>query len=157
MAMLIAIANPRAVHAVAAALVHITNTPTNAVPAVLAPPASHIYYSAHGASFGGTSSLLFNLTQVPAGYTLVVESVTLQTRIESMNQPMQADFYGIPIPLFPYPGATYLTPFHNSVGNLGGRVFIGGGATPYCEASLQSLSRDGDLQCWVSGYLVPAQ
>jgi hypothetical protein len=157
-ASLIAIVSPRAVQAVAAALVQVTNTPTNAVPALLAPAASQIYQSYCFSGFGSTPSAKCYVTQVPAGQTLFVETVSIETTTENGNDPLAVALTGTGSYLFvPMIKQGSSGAWDIFVGTVGARMPYKQGANPFCSADLNSNSAAGVMQCSVYGYLAPAQ
>jgi hypothetical protein len=73
--LIVALASPRAVHAVAATLVQITNTATNAVPTVAADNPALQPFAWTGTSNNGNIYFLF---QTPADKRLVLETYSLE-------------------------------------------------------------------------------
>jgi hypothetical protein len=110
--LLIAAIAPRAVHAVAAALVQVTNTTANPAVTLDAEKTTRIPYvsSSLGSGPGGTCTPpigceFLAFTQVPAGYRLVVERVAGQLAASSPNHLGQfrilaGDIVGLPVEYF---------------------------------------------------------
>ena len=158
-ALLIAIASPRAVQAVTTAFVQVTNTPANAVPTMHAPAASQIYRGICGAFPAGNNSLQCSLASVPAGQTLFVETISLWVSTDAGVAPSGAQFYD---------GSYFVTvpmsaQANNSIGqaSFSGTVAVRAaypaGSYPACAVGLSGNSGGGGFQCAVYGYLAPTQ
>jgi hypothetical protein len=154
-ALLIAVASPRAVHAVAAALVQIVNTPATAVPILHAPAASQLYNHSCVVSFSGNSSSYCHLPTVPTGQTLFVETVSFWGHI-GVGTGVYEAYLGngtadglLYVPVSQqYPGFVE--------GTLSAKAFYGAGSTPMCSMSLDQTTGN-NFRCYVFGYLAPAQ
>jgi hypothetical protein len=154
-AILIAIASPRAAHAVAAALVQIVNTPANAVPATLSPPASQLYRNFCQGQFRGIAASC-SLVTVPAGQTLFVETVSLDIAANPGSD-LLAVLYGtstgavLNVPLYLQSNA--LTEWF---GTVAARVSFLAGETPTCQVRATAPDQHF-FSCSVFGYTVAAQ
>ena len=178
-AMLIAKASPRAVHAVTAALVQIVNTPTNAVPSIHAPAASQLYHGVCygywqvalvGGSYNATAHC--SLPAIGSGQILFIEQVSASTGTAIGSVPDGVTLYDptagssnfVFVPLLKQ--AT-IGAFDVYMGNAGGvRVGFPGPTQPTCTADVAgsggtsmppSEGIGGRLTCSISGYLTPAQ
>jgi len=161
-ALLIAIASPRAVQAVTAALVQIVNTPGNAVPVVQAPAAAQRYYSNCTDQIAGGTDATCYLTPVPAGQTLFVETISVQIATDMGNPPYVTGFAWqtgnlniVWIPMFKQAtDAPYVDWYQ---GTLAVKVMVPASIQPSCGLGLHVPSKYGAINCQVFGYLAPAQ
>ena len=164
-AMLIAIASPQAMHAVTAAVVQVVNTPTNAIPTMVAPAQAQIYESTCNTGFGPLGCELDHVT----GQTLIIESVSIQATTDQGVGVAEA------VVSFPKPGAShtfmsvYVPMFQQANTSSGSQAFAGNVGARAIDAVAPGTT--SDLVCWVStsapssggyscsvfGYLVPAQ
>ncbi|MBV8729800.1 MAG: hypothetical protein JO336_08315 [Acidobacteriia bacterium] len=153
-AFLFAIASPRAVHAVVAALVQVTNTPTNAVPAVQAPAASQLYRGSCSVEINGDQFPRCSFPQVPTGQTLFVETVSVSaitSETPLITQLVDQNGDSVFVPMTNQGEGNFL-------GTVGVRASFLSGVTPVCLVQLSSAVRNGGLlACNVFGYLAPAQ
>src|SRR5579871_298652 len=96
-AAIVTIISPRAVHAITAAMVQVVNTPTNALPTVHAPAASQLYSSYCYGSFSNPypNSASCQLAAVPAGQSLVIETVSTAISPDKGIYPFQAQIFGL--------------------------------------------------------------
>lgn len=102
-AVVLGLASPRAVHALASVLVTVTNTNTNPVNTADVDRASRIPYSSTAFAYtgGGTPSLTscfttncnFYFTPVPTGYRLVVENINASLTLPSTSKTPIAQLY----------------------------------------------------------------
>jgi len=155
---------PKAVHAAAAALVvDVANTPTTAVPVVLAPAASQLYSSSCTHSgFATGEGASCSLTAPPAGKTLFIETVSIEAGFDNGDVVYNAfvtttsDFQtnAVFIPMLQQ-GVLFGEAY--SVGTAAVRVWVASGVTPSCFLSLNNISESGGFTCNISGYLAPAQ
>lgn len=159
--LIVSLASPRAVHAIAAALVQVVNTPANAVPTMLAPAASQLYQSSCTGQSGGYANAFCLLDPVPAKQTLFVEAVNMIAYAESGNSPIQPYFSAAGNFDWSKPGNHFIPLFAQGsglwIGNLAGRVYSSATVRPGCYVYFASNSTGGTVICQVSGYLAPAQ
>jgi len=151
-------AAPRAAHAVVAALVQIANTPTNSVPVVVAPAANQLYHN-HCQNSNSSAEVGCFLPAVPAGETLIVQTAGISYAAPPGVTPIDS-FVGAPselivVPLFQQ-GSTNFATYYSGLA-VGANLAISGGLTPGCSADLNNFTTSGIFQCYVTGYLVPAQ
>jgi len=146
---------------VRAALVQIANTPVSAVPTVQAPPQAQIYRSNCEAPFSGTSQASCNLTAVPSGQTLFVETVSMATGVSPVSSPYFGAFrgsdysgpggsYRVYLPLIPQASTSGQSTF---LGTVSARTPILGPDTPVCEMVLtngSSLAGSALRGIWLS-------
>lgn len=161
--LVIAVATPRAVHAVVATLVDVANTPTSAVPTVLAPAASRLYSSSCSGTFGVSATFATcDFETVPAGETLIVETESIFAGVD----------YGVGLQFAQISNGTTILRMPlvlQSSGANGGsdqyvaaltaRIWVKAQQTPQCEVLLTGFNSDSfnNLSCSIFGYLVPAQ
>jgi hypothetical protein len=146
------VALPPAAKALVATLVQVVNTPTNAIPTVHAPAAANLYYSSCSGS-GGNSC---ELTAVPAGQTLFVETISMFANGPHGTVVGTGSFQG----WGPQGGQPILVPlqqtasnpsgFDDYAGNFAGRIFASAGPAPGC-----AMPTAATYTCWVYGYLTP--
>jgi len=174
-ALLIAALAPKAAHGLVAALVQIVNTPTSAVPAMLATGAGQLYQSNCDATWSSSEFVSCTLGAVPAGYTLFIETVSIHSESDigddlrwaflttqtSAPYPHSGETPSSPVPpsMDGIGAATVYVPLtkganfgiHDLAGTVSARVWSSG--SPVCGAVLKSPSTDGEMDCTVWGYL----
>ena len=161
LALVIMIASPRAARALAAAMVQIMNTPTNAVPAVLAPAANQIDREVCSGFQGGTANLVTcNYNVVTSGKTRVIDTFSIFLFVPHGVGPTSAYLSSndgtstIYVPLIQQASAGALDYY---VGNVtGARFYVAAGTYPSCNVVLNSTS-EAQMECHILGYSVPAQ
>jgi hypothetical protein len=168
---------PKIAHAAVAALVQVVNTPTTAVPAVLGTGAGQLYQSSCNALWMSGTLASCTLGAVPAGYTLLVETVSMHVVTDLGASPAVAYLINATSASYPHSGETPSSPLvpippsilgepllwvpltqggktavQEYVGTVSARVWSS--AAPVCQAELTTGSLDGDIDCTVWGYLV---
>lgn len=78
---------PKTAHALVAALVQVSNTPSSAVPVVHAPAASTVYFATCEGVFSGLSQAECSTPPVPAGRSLVIEAASIFSQTSSGADP----------------------------------------------------------------------
>lgn len=154
---------PKTAHALVAALVQVTNTPSNAVPVMYAPAASNVYFATCEGFFSGSSSSSCTMPPTPADRTLVIEAASIITQTGVGSDPSNAviyasgdgPFFSIPMQL-----QSPQNLIDDYTGQLQGRITIpaiaGFGLTPSCEVVLGKNSSLGEFYCTISGYTIAA-
>lgn len=168
---------PKIAHAAVAALVQVVNTPTTAVPAVLGTGAGQLYESSCNALWSSSALASCTLGAVPAGYTLVVETVSMHVVTDLGVGLGVAYLINATSASYPHSGETPSSPLVPSppsilgepllwvpltqggkttiqeyAGTVGARVWSS--SAPVCQAELTAGSLNGDMDCSVWGYLI---
>ena len=152
-------AAPKAVHAAAALLVEVANTPTSSVPMVAAPAASQLYSSSCTNYWSGGSGIGCFFAPPPAGKTLFIETMSISSVTDSAAVgPAEAEInsnngsgYSVYIPMVQQVGGSYF------VGTVAGRMWVKAGESPDCFVQSWGNSQSGGITCNAIGYLAPAQ
>jgi hypothetical protein len=160
---------PKAAHAVVAALVQVVNTPTSAIPTVLAPAASNIYISSCSGLYNGSTGNVCDFSAVPPGQTLVVTALTIWSESTPGADPQLAQLALQVYPLGPFWFAVPMGRQASSgtydyyTGTLAGPIVIPSGTWPFspgpeCQVFLNgnSTAEYSSFQCTISGYFVPS-
>jgi hypothetical protein len=154
---------PKTAHALVAALVQVSNTPSSAVPVMYAPAASNVYFASCEGFFSGGSLGSCTMPPTPADRTLVIEAASILTQTAPgvdpsygfLNTSSQGPVFVIPMQRqSPFGGVD------SYAGQLQGRITIpaitSDGLTPSCGVALGQNSSFGELFCAISGYTIPA-
>jgi|SRR5580658_9519544 hypothetical protein len=160
---------PKAAHALVAALVQVVNSPTTAVPTVLAPAASNIYLSICSVGYNGATGNVCDFSAVPPGQTLVVTALTIWSESTPGADPQLAQ---LALPVYPAGPFWFAVPmvrqassstYDYYAGTLAGPILIPAGTWPFspgpqCQVFLNgaSTTSNSQFQCTISGYLVPS-
>ena len=158
-AVIVVLVTPKTAHALVATLVQVENTPTTAVPTVIAPAAGQLYNSVCSVDTNGPGFSECNFTPVPAGKTLIVETGSVETESLGASAPFLARlvdsntfnlFVSIPLVQEGSNGGST-----NFAGALSGRIGIS--VTPGCQVGFGGALVENRIFCALSGYLVSAQ
>jgi hypothetical protein len=163
---IVAAVAPKTAQAIVSTFVQVTNTPTTAVPTVIAPAASQLYGSSCGAEMEGPGLANCSFTPVPAGQTLIAETLSirvLEVGAATASTPywngLTANNALLYVPLFPQGGDGSTAPAFT--GAFSGRLEIAGSNTSAPPACFLNFSGSGTVEnqfsCFLTGYLVPAQ
>ncbi len=154
---------PKTAHALVAALVQVSNTPSSAVPVVHAPAASTVYFATCEGVFSGLSQAECSTPPVPAGRSLVIEAASIFSQTTSGADPGLTRIFtpesGVDFAISMQSQATFAG-IDNYTGQLQGRLTLpavgSSEMTPTCTALLNTGSSTGGIYCTVSGYTIPA-
>jgi hypothetical protein len=141
--------------------VTVSNTPTTAIPVVIAPAASALFGTSCITTFGGSSnsaSCPF-APAVTSGMTLYVESASIYLTVPTGDAPFQTSIYwagnNAYIPMFLQASAGG-TDYY--IGALNGHFFVSSNNTSFnCDVSVIGAPTEAAIYCAISGYLVPTQ
>jgi hypothetical protein len=157
---------PRTAHAITATMVQVVNTTTTAIPAVQAPASSTLYsHVCLGSQFfpSGDSTSTCTFPDLPAGQTLIVETVSLV--VDTNGTAPEVAYIGpadeiasgvevarLFIPMIQQ--ADTSTGNHNYTGASAARVYFH--SAPGCAVTLaNATAQQGAFRCTIGGYLVP--
>ena len=157
----LALVTPRAAHAVAAALVQVTNTSANPVPNQdVDAPGRHLYQSTCVTTTGDSSGKQFvcSLSAVPANRELVIQTVSILA--EAPNPPaigqLGTTAGGVEsVAAFPVVNSG-LTEFGTAIGTATQplTLYADPGTQPECSVVVASAPTISAMTCTVSGYTV---
>ncbi len=162
-ALVLALAAPKAAHGIVATFVQVVNPPSSPVLAVSAP--SQVYQSGcigQYQNFVGFTVANCALQAVPTGYRLIIESVSVTSFSDAGADPysFEIDPQGegtspeMFLPLAKQPSVGGLDVY---TAMTGARMWAQPGQTPFFQAALNSSTTNGNIACSASGYLVPTQ
>ena len=154
---------PKTAHALVAALVQVSNTPTAAVPVVHAPAATTVYFATCEGFFSGSAGSSCTMPPTPADRTLVIEAASIITQTGVGSDPSNAFIYTSNLgPFFSIPMQLQSPQdlIDNYTGQLQGRITIpaipGFGLTPSCGVDLGRNASVGEFYCTINGYTIAA-
>jgi hypothetical protein len=84
---------PKTAHALVAALVQVSNTPSSAVPVTYAPAASNVYFATCKGFFSGSFGSSCTMPPTPADRTLVIEAASIISQTGVGSDPSNAVIY----------------------------------------------------------------
>jgi len=153
---------PKTAHALVAALVQVSNTPSSAVPVMYAPAASNVYFVTCEGFFTDSPVASCTMPPTPADRTLVIEAASVLTMTAPGVDPTGGSIYtSIQGPIFIIPMQFQTrSSVDTYAGQLQGRITIpaisDNGLTPTCGVGLGQSTSVGEFFCTISGYTIPA-